>query len=209
LERLALPLDLLQHRAHGGAIAAAMQGAIIVVDMLEDPLGEEHCYPIAAHGRAIIPTINHLTTEARRCHWPVIFACDSFLPDDFIFGGKMTPHSLRGTPGAQPVAELTRERDDQVLPKRRFSAFFKTDLDQTLRTKGVDTVAVCGISTHFCVITTALDALCHDFRTVIIEDATAAYSPEIHEQTLSLYRRNPLYPLLQVMPAAEWLALPV
>ena len=64
------------------------------------------------------------------------------------------------------------------------------------------------ISTHFCVITTALDALCHDFRTVIIEDGTAAYSPEIHEQTLSLYRRNPLYPLLQVMPAAEWLTLP-
>ncbi|RLB63533.1 MAG: cysteine hydrolase [Deltaproteobacteria bacterium] len=185
-----------------------MQGAIIVVDMLEDPLGDEHAYPIAPHGRAIIPTINQITVEARARRWPVIFACDSFLPDDFIFGGKMTPHSLRGTPGAQPVAELTREPADELLPKRRFSAFFKTDLDQTLRAKQVDTVVVCGIATHFCVITTALDALCHDFRVILVEDATAAYSPEIHERTLALYRRNPLYPLLRVMTAAQMLELP-
>ncbi|MBW2459309.1 MAG: cysteine hydrolase [Deltaproteobacteria bacterium] len=185
-----------------------MHGAVIVVDMLEDPLSEEHSYPIASHGRAIIPTINRLTAAARARAWPVIFACDSFLPDDFIFGGKMKPHSLRGSPGAQPVAELTREPVDEVLPKRRFSAFFKTDLDQTLRTQGVDTVAVCGISTHFCVITTALDAVCHDFHTVIVEDGTAAYSPEIHAQTLDLYRRNPLYPLLRVMPADQVFAPP-
>ena len=183
-----------------------MQGAVIVVDMLVDSLSEEHAYPIAPHGRAIIPTINRLTAAARARAWPVIFACDSFLPDDFIFGGKMKPHSLRGTEGAMPVAELDREPGDAVLPKRRFSAFFKTDLDQTLRTQGVDTVAVCGISTHFCVITTALDALCHDFHTIIVEDATAAFSPEIHAQTLDLYRRNPLYPLLRVMSADQVLA---
>ena len=109
----------------------------------------------------------------------------------------MKPHSLRGTPGAMPVAELHREPTDEVLPKRRFSAFFKTDLDQTLRTQGVDTVAVCGISTHFCVITTALDAVCHDFRTIIVEDGTAAYSAATHDECLALYRRNPLYPLLR------------
>ncbi len=183
-----------------------MNGAVIVVDMLEDPLCEEHSYPIAPHGRAIIPTINRLTAAARDARWPVIFACDSFLPDDFIFQGKMKPHSLRGTPGAMPVVELTRQPTDEVLPKRRFSAFFKTDLDQTLRAQGVDRVAICGISTHFCVLTTAMDAVCHDFRAIIVEDATAAFSPEIHTQTLDLYRRNPLYPLLQVLPADQVLA---
>jgi nicotinamidase-related amidase len=163
----------------------------------------EHDYPITPHARAIVPKVNELTAWARRRDHPVVFACDSFLPDDFIFGGKMKPHSLRDTPGSEVASELPRAASDVILPKRRFSAFFKTDLDQTLRTWGIDTVLVCGIATHFCVLATALDALCHDFQAIIIEDAAASYKPEIHEQTLDLYRKNPLYPLLQVLSVEE------
>ena len=62
-----------------------------------------------------------------------------------------------------------------------------------------------GIATHFCVLTTALDALCHDFRAVILEDCSAAPTPEMHQRTLDNYRRNPLYPLLRVMDSAAFL----
>ena len=100
---------------------------------------------------------------------------------------------------------LDQAPTDIVLPKRRFSAFFKTDLDMTLRLLQIDTVAVTGITTHFCVLTTALDALCHDFRAVILEDCSAAPTPEIHQRTLDNYRRNPLYPLLRVMDSSAFL----
>lgn len=180
-----------------------MRGAIIVVDMLRDAIGAQRGYAIAPLAMAIVPAINRVTSWARARGWPVVFACDSFLPDDFIFGGKMKPHSLRGTPGAELIDELEREPGDHILPKRRFSAFFKTDLDQSLRTWGVDTAVVCGISTHFCVLTTVMDALCHDFAAVLLEDATAAPSVETHRRTLANYRRNPLYPLLRVMTVEE------
>jgi nicotinamidase-related amidase len=101
------------------------------------------------------------------------------------------------------IPELEPEPGDLVLPKRRFSAFYKTDLDQTLRTWGVDTVAVCGITTPFCVLATALDGVAHDFRAVIVEDATAAYKPEVHRACLDLYRSNALWPLLRVESTAE------
>jgi nicotinamidase-related amidase len=94
---------------------------------------------------------------------------------------------------------------DIFSPKRRFSAFFKTDLDMPLRLLQIDTVAVTGIATHFCVLTPALDALCHDFRAVILEDCSAAPTPEMHQRTLENYRRNPLYPLLRVMDSAAFL----
>jgi len=179
-----------------------MRTAVIVVDMLADYF--DHELPITAAARALIPAIDRLTAAARAAQLPVVFACDSFLPDDFLFGGKMSPHALRGTPGAEPTDLLHREPRDVVLPKRRFSAFFKTDLDQTLRTWGVEAVAVCGITTHVCVLTTVLDAVCHDFHAFLIEDCCAAHKPEAHDAVLGLYRDTPLFPLLRVMDSGTF-----
>jgi nicotinamidase/pyrazinamidase len=92
-----------------------------------------------------------------------------------------------------------------VLEKRRFSAFFKTDLDQTLRTLGVDTVAVGGINTHFCVLATAFDAVCHDFYTVILEDLSATHKRELHQSFVDAYRHNVLYPLFRVATSTAFM----
>jgi nicotinamidase/pyrazinamidase len=182
-----------------------LKPAIIVVDMVKDNFHDEDHLPITAQARAMIPALNRLIEESRQREIPIIFACDSFLEGDFIFQGKMKAHSLRGTKGAEVLEDLDQAPSDIFLPKRRFSAFFKTDLDMTLRLLQIDTVAVTGIATHFCVLTTALDALCHDFRAVILEDCSAAPTPEMHQRTLDNYRRNPLYPLLRVMDSAAFL----
>jgi nicotinamidase/pyrazinamidase len=51
-----------------------------------------------------------------------------------------------------------------------------------------------------------MDALCFNFKAVLLEDCTAAFSESIHENTLALYRKNPLYPLLKVMSSAEFIS---
>src|SRR4030042_6321867 len=107
-----------------------MKTAIIVVDMLKDNLKEGNNAEAAAQAKSIIPKINGLTEMGRRRGFPVIFSGDSFLPGDFIFRGRMKEHALRGTRGAEFIDELCRAQADIYLPKRRFSAFFKTDLDQ-------------------------------------------------------------------------------
>ena len=147
-----------------------MRPAIIVVDMLEDTCAEGLDLAITSEARAIIPTVRELLEASRSRMLQVIFACDSFLEGDFIFRGRMRPHSIRGTSGAHVVSDLAPEPSDIVLAKRRFSAFFKTDLDQTLRTLGCDTVAVCGITTNVCVLATVLDALSHDFEVVRVTE---------------------------------------
>lgn len=48
-----------------------------------------------------------------------------------------------------------------------------------------------------------MDAICHDFKAVLLEDCSAAFSEHIHKQVLSIYRRNPLYPLLKVAGSSE------
>jgi len=183
-----------------------MRPAVVVVDMLNDNVHGDAASPVGAAALAIVPAINRLLGVAHAKGWPVCFACDSFLPEDFIFRGRMKPHALRGTRGAEPIPELDRVAGDEFLPKRRFSAFFKTDLDQTLRTRGADTVLVVGIATNFCILATAFDACCHDFHTVIVEDACAAAKPEWHEATLSCFRKSILFPLFRVLRLDDLLA---
>jgi nicotinamidase-related amidase len=182
-----------------------MKPAIIVVDMLKDNLKESPRNPYFREGMVIIPNLQRLLKEGREKGFPIIFACDSFLKDDFIFKGKMKVHSLRGTKGAEVVDDLKPEPTDIILPKRRFSAFFKTDLDQTLRVLDVDTIAVTGITTEVCVLMTAMDGLCHDFSAIVLEDCSTSRSREFHQECLNLYRDFALYPLLRIMRLDEFL----
>jgi nicotinamidase/pyrazinamidase len=180
-----------------------LKAAVIIVDMLEgnyrkDRTGDRE------EEKIVFPVRDFLRT-CRRVSIPVIFACDSFLESDFIFQGRMKPHALRGTEGTRPLSDLEPQGSDIILEKRRFSAFFKTDLDQTLRTMKVDTVAICGVNTHFCVLATAFDAVCHDFCTVILDDLSAAYKREIHENFIDAYRNSAIYPILRVMQSGEFL----
>ena len=181
-----------------------MKPAVIVVDMLNDAF-MTHGIGMTPHVRSVVDNTNRLTEFARNHSIPVIFAMDSFLRGDFIFQGKMKEHSIRGTDGAKVTDELIQSDTDIYLPKRRFSAFFKTDLDQTLRLYDIDTVAITGINTHWCVLTTAMDALAHDFRAYIIEDCCTSYREEIHKTIVDMYRKNPLYPLFQIMPLDEFI----
>jgi nicotinamidase/pyrazinamidase len=179
--------------------------AIIVVDMLKDNMRESPRNPFLQEGRAIIPNLRRLLEMGRKEGYPIVFACDSFLKEDFIFKGRMKIHSLRGTGGAEVVEELKPEATDIVLPKRRFSAFFKTDLDQTLHTLGVDTIVVAGITAEVCVLMTAMDGLSHDFSVIILEDCSASRSRETRQSCLNLYRDTVLYPLLRVITFEEFL----
>ena len=182
-----------------------MKPAIIVVDMVKDNLREGSRHPITLEARSILPNLRRLLEEGRRRGMPVIFACDSFFREDFIFKGRMKVHSLKGTQGSEVIDDLKPESTDIVLPKRRFSAFFKTDLDQTLRVMGVDTIVVAGITVEVCVLMTVMDGLCHDFSAILLEDCTASKNKEMHRACLSLYRDFALFPLLRVMSLEDFL----
>jgi len=179
--------------------------AIIVVDMLRDNFKESSRNPYSETGRVIIPNLQKLIRESRKRGFPIVFACDSFLEGDFIFRGRMKVHSLRGTKGGEVIDDLRPEPTDILLPKRRFSAFFKTDLDQTLRTLGVDTIVVTGVTTEVCVLMTVMDGLSHDFSAIFLEDCCASRSKEFHQRCLGLYRDFALYPLLRMMTLDEFL----
>jgi ureidoacrylate peracid hydrolase len=95
------------------------------------------------------------------------------------------PHCIEGTDGAQVVDALAPREDDLIVLKRRFSGFFGTDLDLTLRDMHIEQVVVMGVVTNICVRSTVHDAFFLGYRVVVPEDTVAATGER--EQASSLY----------------------
>ena len=89
-----------------------------------------------------------------------------------------------GTEGAKVIPELELCESDYVVPKRRYSGFFHTDLDLLLRELGVNTVVVTGLHTHMCVRHTSADAYQLGYDIVVIKDATNSFTAEDYEYGL-------------------------
>lgn len=171
--------------------------AIIIVDMIKDNMPPESPF------RKIIPNLQRLLFEARRAGSLIVFANDSFLPADPLFQGRK-PHALRGTEGVKVIAELEPQESDIILEKRRFGAFFKTDLDITLTVLGVDTIAVGGITTPVCVLHTVLGGMSNDFKVILLEDCCASFTEAEHDALLNIYRNPRLQPMLRIMTLDEF-----
>ena len=79
------------------------------------------------------------------------------------------------------VPELENIKNAHVITKRQWGAFFGTDLDLQLRRRGIDTIALCGISTAIGVDTTAREAFQQGYNQIFIEDAMTAGAKEEHD----------------------------
>jgi nicotinamidase-related amidase len=91
--------------------------------------------------------------------------------------------TVAGTEGAQLLQELDVQPGDTVIVKSRYSAFFRTRLDDVLASLHPGEVVICGINTHACVRTTVIDAYQRDYEVVVASECTASYDDEHHEVT--------------------------
>lgn len=88
--------------------------------------------------------------------------------------------------GAQIVEELVPEPDDIVIDKPRYNMFHRTDLEDRLRARGIDTVVLTGATTNCCVESTGRDAFMRGFAVLVLTDCVAAFGNEwdLHEASL-------------------------
>ena len=155
--------------------------AVLVVDMLNDFVtGALKC----DRGLAIVPKTAELLRAARAKDVPVIFCNDAHLKDVDHELKLWGDHAIAGTKGAEVIPELELCAQDYVVPKRRYSGFFHTDLDLLLRELGVDTVIMTGLHTHRCVRHTSADAYQLGYDVVVAKDATDSFTAADYESGL-------------------------
>uniref|UniRef100_A0A7J2THJ0 Cysteine hydrolase n=1 Tax=Archaeoglobus fulgidus TaxID=2234 RepID=A0A7J2THJ0_ARCFL len=175
--------------------------ALIVVDMQKD-----FCYPEGAlyiSGAEQIFEKTGKVIEAARKKMKIIFTMDWHRSDDEEF--KIWPkHCIMGTKGAEIVDELNTKEEDYFVRKRRYSAFFGTDLDLTLRELGVKRVYICGVATNICVLHTAGDAAIRGYEVAVIHDCTKTLSD--YDQEYALRHMKNVFNA-RIMSSEEFLAL--
>jgi nicotinamidase-related amidase len=95
--------------------------------------------------------------------------------------GLRTP---RDTKEAQLLEEVAPQGDELVLSKVTSSAFNSTNIDRLLRNLGIRNLVITGVVTNGCVESTARSAAELDYGTIVVEDATAAMAPQLHEHSI-------------------------
>lgn len=164
--------------------------AFIIIDMLNDfidPEGSLYCGPGA---RDIVEPIKRSLTESRRNSAPVFFLRDSHDENDLEFD-RYPRHCVTGTWGSEIIPELTPKPGEIVVPKKRFSGFYGTDLETLLAGTGVDSVRVAGVCTSICVMDTVGGLANRDYRITVSRREVADFDPEMHE--FSLKRMKNIY----------------
>jgi len=168
------------------ATGTGRQPALLVVDAsvgFTDPDS-----PLGADFGTQLDRLNELLRHAHCAEWPVFLSTVVYrAPEEAaVFREKLPDLNLLAA-GSRWVAidpRLQLGADDLVFEKTHASAFHRTDLDRRLRAAGVDTVVIGGFTTSGCVRASAVDALQHDFRTVVVSDAVGDRDPNAHTANL-------------------------
>jgi len=160
--------------------------ALLVIDMQNfflDPKSKT----FTPGGLAIIPNAAKLIKAFRRNDLPVIYTAHVHKSPE-MDGGIMTwwweGMVIENTEDAKIHQALAPRPEEKVIYKHRYSAFYNTDLEITLRCLKITDLVVSGIMTNLCCETTTREAYMRDYRVFFLLDATGTVNEDLHLATL-------------------------
>jgi maleamate amidohydrolase len=159
--------------------------ALILVDVINSffEAGHPNYY---AGVTDVLPALRALRDAARASGTTVVHAAEKHRAhfNDFEWG-KLPVHHLADAHDAAFFEDFAPEGDNEtVVYKRRFSAFFATDLALFLHEQGIRRVVIGGVKTNVCIRATAQDAFANGFEPVIARESTNSNRPHLAEASL-------------------------
>lgn len=107
-----------------------------------------------------------------------------------LFGKAKEFKALQAGSWGTEFAETIKPFDgEKIIVKRRVSAFYSTDLEPTLRAKGITTIYLSGVSTDLAIESAARDAHDRDFNVVVISDCCAAANDDDQNKSLATLQK--------------------
>jgi ureidoacrylate peracid hydrolase len=173
--------------------------ALVVVDMQNGFMLPEVGHAPCPMAHEIVPNINRLAQAVRATGGTVIWIQTAFTDETLtswstlygMVGPKGTAKRRRslavGGKGYELFADLKVEAADLIVEKNRYSAFIQgsSNIEEVLRSRGLDTLLITGTVTNVCCESTARDAMMRNFKTVMITDGNAANTDEDHNAALN------------------------
>lgn len=165
----------------------ARSTALLVIDFQEDIFNGG---PLQTVGSAeVLPKAKNVLSATRTTGLPIIHTKEVHRKEMVDFGreldGTEPVHCLETWTGTDFHPDLSPHDGEFTITKRRYSAFFATDLDLLLRGLKIDTLVIMGTLTDVCVHYTAVDAHQHDYVVYVIEDCCMGSDGEAHRAALN------------------------
>lgn len=162
--------------------------ALIIIDMQHGFIDKDSSLGIAG-AETTLPACARALACARSLGISVFHACREYAADGsdvestrfetWLSGGKPLSKASEDPKSLDFPEPVAPQGDDRVIVKPRFSAFFGTDLHETLQAEGVTTVVLIGTTTPNCIRSSCYDALSLNYNVVIIKDCTSSRTPEV------------------------------
>ena len=175
--------------------------ALVVVDMQHGFMLPDVAHAPCEMAFEIVPNINRLAQAVRATGGAVVWIQTAYTDETkkswSVYYDISRPEQNRkraealapGSKGYELWETLDARADDIFVEKNRFSAFIQgsSNLAETLRTKGIDTILVTGTVTNVCCESTARDAMMCNFKTVMVTDGNAAVTDDDHNNSLAAF----------------------
>ena len=173
--------------AFDGSLGFGEAPALILIDFVEAYFAKDS--PLYAGVDDALASALRIREAARAAGIPVFFTNVVYHPggaDGGVFFRKVPALEafVAGNPlGAWP-AGLVPAADELVVSKQYPSAFFGTSLAATLRSMGVDTLIITGLTTSGCIRATCIDTVSNGFIPIVVSDACGDRHEAPHEANL-------------------------
>jgi len=123
--------------------------ALVVIDLQKGIVGRETAPYSAA---SVVDNASHIADAFRAKKMPVFLVRVSMSEDGKDRLNPVTDDQMMGmgslpSDWAEIVPKMGPKKDDFVITKHQWGAFYGTELDLLLRRRGIDTIVLCGIST--------------------------------------------------------------
>ena len=165
------------------------QAVLVVIDVQRGGvMAQDTGIPHMAGGAQRYARIIELIDCARAAGVPVVFIQEVHKRTLVDFGreldGAEGVHCLEGDEATELADGLDPRPDEYLIRKRRYSAFFATELELVLKSYGADTLLLVGGLTDVCVHYTFADAHQHDYHCRVVTDCVGGSSWRAHDAAL-------------------------
>jgi maleamate amidohydrolase len=179
--------EIYSAQGFGGRVGIGARPALCIVDFV-DGFVDPKVFGGGNIKAAVANTVP-LLAAARRCGLPVAFSRVVYAADgsdDCAFVRKVPALAklTEDAPNSQIVSDLKPKSNELIVRKTQPSAFFGTAYANHLRGRDIDTVIVSGCTTSGCVRATVVDAMSHNFRTIVAGDCVGDRSLAAHQANL-------------------------